>query len=78
MTDVLESAIHDLIYDPQAYWPDDSYFHRRNRQKLARAWGALTPLHDVSRAHWFPVERAKRRRKARQAHAWSPPATPRR
>ncbi|HKY57468.1 MAG TPA: heparinase II/III family protein [Aeromicrobium sp.] len=50
MTDVLESAIHDLIYDAPRYWPDDSYFHRRNRQKLARAWSRLTPLHDLSRS----------------------------
>ena len=50
MTDVLRSAIHDLIYDARAYWPDDSHFHRRNRYKLARAWSALEPLHELSRS----------------------------
>lgn len=47
MTDHLRRAIHDLIYEPRKYWPEDTYFHRRNRQKLARAWTSVAELHSL-------------------------------
>lgn len=43
---LLKRAIWELIYEPQRHWPDDSYFHRRNREKLSRAWRSLEELHD--------------------------------
>lgn len=48
-TPLLDVAIERLIFEPDSYWPDDSYFHRRNRQKLARAWNAMPELHDKGR-----------------------------
>jgi hypothetical protein len=43
---LLKRAIWELIYEPKRHWPDDSYFHRRNREKLSRAWRSLEELHD--------------------------------
>jgi hypothetical protein len=47
MTGILPGAIRDLIYSSRNYWPDDSYFHRRNRWKLENAWSKLAQLHDL-------------------------------
>lgn len=61
MTTLLD-AISGYLLTPEVFWPDDHYFHRRNRDKIARARAQLgVQTREDVQAHVLPglLARAK-------------------
>ncbi len=45
---ILERFILEYIKTPEKQWPDETYFHQRNRFKVQRSWDQVLEDHDLT------------------------------